>query len=249
MNPINWLMLGILCAAPIAAAEPATQPSEPRPQRPRPEMMTRGDDDRGDLGRPDRDRADRRGGPRGNNPGGQREPWFPPLSEEEIDRAEAFMRENMPHTFAILEKIPDHARRRLPFPPRLQAGFRMMFDAEQKGDTAMQELLEKQFKLRDEFVGMRLANPGERPAVDPAMREKIKEIAQANLEQRKLRLQRMREQLKQEEERLEKEQQDPDAMIDKQLRSMWDESNWVRRAFERHGGEAPGGDPPQKPKD
>jgi hypothetical protein len=191
-------------------------------------------------------RRDARGGMPGG--GGDRDnrdrpaPYFEPLSDEEFVRAIDFMRESMPNAYGIWQRLPEPMRNRRMLPPRLLAAFRLMFDAQERNDQALNDLLVRQLKLRDEFLGELIEHKDETvQQMKAALRDKTREIVDANLEQRDLRLRQMEQRLDQERDRLNKDREDPDAMIEAQMHTMWEDSRRFLRMYnmQNEGGRGP----------
>lgn len=180
---------------------------------------------------------------------GQR-PMVQPLSDEEYERATAFIRENMPTVHEIWSRLPEGVRERRMLPPRLAGALRVMMDAEDRDDQELADLLARQMRLRDEFLGDlidRIRSGENRPQIREGLREKTREIVMANLEQRELRLRQMEQRLEQERQKLAHDRDNPESLLEGQLQSMMEESQFFLRAFRRQAGVATRpADPPEQ---
>lgn len=248
--------------APAAQAAPATRPTAEPPARdghpddsvgrPNPPFDARG----GGRGAPGdwaerfREGRLRRGAPPtpdspGNDDRGRgepRPPFFQPLSEEEFADALEFMRQNMPAMYGLWEALPQPLRNRRVLPSRLHASFRILFEARESGDTELAELIERQLKLRDEFLAEiveRRSRGEDRETIREALVEKTREIIQANLDQRELRLAEMEKRLASERQRLDRDRANPDVLLESQMRSMLEESQRFVRALTKTRGDGP----------
>lgn len=185
------------------------------------------------------------GMPRGG-PGGPQRPFLQAMTPEEYDRATAIMREHMPNVLGIWESLPERFRQRREMPPRLAVAFRLLMEAEDRKDAATADLLTRQLRLRDEFLGDLIdlrRNGNDRMQIREALREKTREIVQANLEQRELRLKQMEERLAAERQKLARERENPDQLVEGQLTAMMEESAFFLQALRRQWGGpgSPGG--------
>lgn len=244
-----------------AGNPPTTQPDVLAPPAP-PPVSDRAFDDgrpapggerggmfRGERGGDRGDRGDRSGGPRrGGDP---RPPFFQPLSDEEFPAAVEFMREHMPATYAIWETLPEQLRNRRVFPPRLHASFRLVLEARENGDEEMAELILRQLRLRDEFLNeiVERRSRGEpREAIREALVEKTREIIEANLDQRELRLRMMEKRLGEERERIERDRANPDDLLESQMNTLIDDSRRFLMVLERGPSTQPGGGRDDEPR-
>lgn len=227
----------LVAAAAVAQQPPSTQPNSG-------DAAIQSDDVR------DRPSGPRRGGPEGFRPGNgmnprggpAQRPFLQPMSQEEYDRATAFMREYMPNVSEVWEALPERFRQRRMMPPRLAAAFRLLMEAEARDDSAMVELLSRQLRLRDEFLGDLIElrrTGGDRLQIRESLREKTREIVMANLEQRELRVKQMEERLAAEREKLAREREDPDQLVEGQLNAMMEESAFFLQALRRQWGNGP----------
>ena len=242
--------------APAPQAAPATRPTAEPPARdghpddsvgrPTPPFDARG----GGRGAPGdgierfREGRLRRGAPPspdgpGNDDRGRgepRPPFFQPLSEEEFADALEFMRQNMPAMYGLWEALPQPLRNRRVLPSRLHASFRILFEARESGDTELAELIERQLKLRDEFLAdivERRCRGEDRETIREALVEKTREIIQANLDQRELRLRAMERRMAEERERLEADRAAPDELLQSQMSALMDDSRRFIMALDR----------------
>jgi hypothetical protein len=237
------LTLAVLLVSPVAA-EPVNQPIDPPATSTAPDLNT----PLASPGRPGgprlgqrlrefldrREAADapaRRGGPDLNqaNP-----PSVRPLAEDELEEALNFSRENMPNFYGLFLQSEGDRRR---FSPRLNMAFRLLIDAQRNGDTELYDVVARQLRLRDEFIGIvrdgRDAAPDQREQVRAQLREKTRELVDAWLQQRELRLARMEAALAEERRRLEADRSNPDALIRGQFQRLMDDSKRFMLMSER----------------
>ena len=233
----TWILAGLGVGTAVAQPVPSTQPvGDVAPAAP--------------VGDEPHERP-RRGGPEGFRPGNgmlpggrppAQRPFLQPMSLEEYDRAMAFMRQNMPTVHEIWTNLPDRFQQRRMMPPRIAAAFKLLFEAEDRQDSATADLLARQLRLRDEFLGELIdlrRSGGDRVLIREQLREKTREIVLANLEQRELRVRQMEERLAAERQKLARERENPDELVEGQLNAMMEESAFFLQALRRQWGGGP----------
>lgn len=147
-----------------------------------------------------------------------------PLTDEELEQALAFAKENMPLFHGLWSRFPPERQRRLP--PRMQMGFRLLFDAKKSGDDRLYEVIAEQMKLRDEFIGLRRQHRQSNFAEETkeALKVNVRQMIDLSIRQREMRIEKMERLIAAEKAKLEKDRKNPDELIESQFRRLEEET-------------------------
>lgn len=228
---INWtrsIVLAAVCAAPLALVaqtapeQPdATAPAAGEINVPAPEAEPVMPEANDPAAYPQDEEARREAWRRRGGDDGERERWGrggddsgdgmrdgfrPPMdmpNREDWERFEAFMKQNSPRRWAVVENHPDPGRQQMTRAIMFNR-FRML-ERLRHADHDMYQVNLRRFAVEDEIFALGL------PAFGPAgrtlteeesskLREKVSELVDIGLEERELRVERLREMLKREED-------------------------------------------------
>lgn len=146
-----------------------------------------------------------------------------PISDEEWDRIEAFLKEHAPVRLAMYQELLERAgpesfmvsRIRM----RVGGKARMLIDMQERAPE-LYEFAVRQFEIEDKLAGLlrTMRDPDERtPERKKEAAQLVRELIENNLDEREARLAKMREDLAREEAELARDRQRMDELIEKRL--------------------------------
>ncbi len=203
---MNWtrsIVLAAVCAVPLAlVAQTAPESDGDRERRGR-ETGGGGEDE-----------------PREFTSGSEFHPAMDFPSREDVEKFEAFMRENSPKRWTIIRSITD-ADRQQRMRGMLYNRFRML-ERLRNADHDMYQVNLRRIGVEDEIFGIsypavRIEGRSLTPEESSQLREKVAALVDLTLEEREVRVQRLREMLKREEELLTTEKAQREAAIAERL--------------------------------
>ena len=133
-------------------------------------------------------------------------------TKEELDEAMAFMKDNAPVHYELLNRLPEDAPRRNRAGQLLVMRYRGLMHLKDQNPEAYEAMLH-QWQLEDEAMGDARALKEGKPDADVRLREVARRIVQNGLDDRRARIDKLRKALDQQQKQLDQDEQNKDQLM------------------------------------
>ena len=186
----------LICSLALAGDKPSTQPTRPR--------------DIAGVG----GRMLKRDGGAGQKP-----------TQDEINAAMAFVKENAPNHYQLFNRLPENSPRRERAQGLMVMRYRNLMRMKENNPDAYQAMLD-QWKLEDQAIDDARSIKEGKPDADVRLREVCRQMVEKSLDERRARIAKLRTALDEQQKQLEKDEENKENVIAQLV-------NETQRKFER----------------
>jgi hypothetical protein len=133
-------------------------------------------------------------------------------TQEEIDAAMAFVKENAPNHYDLFNRLPENSPRRDRAQQLMVMRYRNLMRMKDNNADAYQAMLD-QWKLEDEAIDDARAIKEGKPDSDVRLREVCRQMVQKSLDDRRARIEKLRSALDDQQKQLDKDEQNKETVI------------------------------------